>query len=253
VVQESKARRGNKTPAETTALPLRPINQQPCPPTPKTENQNQNQNQNKQNDAQHNSFIPPDGAFDLMTYRLSLAIKPLVTLDVQVERPSRSRVEYSVRARSHYKERSTATNVEIALPLPADCTAPVCRASQGAAVYVPERSSLVWSVKQLPGGREITLRCHFNLPSVEADDGGASGGGGGGARGGGGGGGGGGLAARAGFAGARMPPAKVTLELPYYTASGLVVRYLRVVEKSGYQALPWVRYITSSTAEFRMI
>jgi AP-1 complex subunit mu len=88
------------------------------------------------------------------------------------------------------------------------------------------------------------LRCHFNLPSVEADGGGGAGAGASG--------GGGSLAARAGFAGARMPPAKVTLELPYYTASGLVVRYLRVVEKSGYQALPWVRYITSSTTEFRL-
>lgn len=186
-----------------------------------------------------------------MTYRLSLAIKPLVSLDVHVERPSRSRVEYTVKARSHYKERSTATNVEITLPLPSDCTAPVCRATQGAAAYVPERSCLVWSVKSFPGGREFMLRCHFNLPSVEAD-GGAGGGGGRGGSAGGGGGGGASLAARAGFPGARMPPAKVTLELPYYTASGLVVRYLRVVEKSGYQALPWVRYITSSTTEFRI-
>jgi AP-1 complex subunit mu len=186
-----------------------------------------------------------------MSYRLSSpSIKPLVTLDVQVDRPSRSRVEYSVRARSHFKERSTASNVEMSLPLPADCTAPVCRATQGAAVYVPERSCLVWTVKHFPGGREFLLRCHFNLPSVEAEAGGGGGGGGGGGKALGGGGG--GLAARAGFAGARMPPAKVTLELPYYTASGLVVRYLRVVEKSGYQALPWVRYITSSTTEFRL-
>jgi AP-1 complex subunit mu len=190
-----------------------------------------------------------------MSYRLSSpSIKPLVTLDVQVDRPSRSRVEYSVRARSHFKERSTASNVCVTLPLPADCTAPVCRATQGAAVYVPERSCLVWTVKHFPGGREFLLRCHFNLPSVEAEAAGGPGGAGGkkGSGLGGAAAGGGGLAARAGFAGARMPPAKVTLELPYYTASGLVVRYLRVVEKSGYQALPWVRYITSSTTEFRI-
>ena len=28
--------------------------------------------------------------------------------------------------------------------------------------------------------------------------------------------------------------------------SGVTVRYLKIIEKSGYQALPWVRYITQS-------
>ena len=32
--------------------------------------------------------------------------------------------------------------------------------------------------------------------------------------------------------------------MPYYTVSGLQVRYLKVVEKSGYQSFPWVRYMT---------
>jgi hypothetical protein len=27
--------------------------------------------------------------------------------------------------------------------------------------------------------------------------------------------------------------------------SGIQVRYLKIVEKSGYQALPWVRYVAS--------
>lgn len=29
----------------------------------------------------------------------------------------------------------------------------------------------------------------------------------------------------------------------------LQVRYLKIIEKSGYQALPWVRYITQSGGE----
>ena len=35
-------------------------------------------------------------------------------------------------------------------------------------------------------------------------------------------------------------------EIPYFTISGLQVRYLKILEKSGYQALPWVRYITQN-------
>jgi len=39
-------------------------------------------------------------------------------------------------------------------------------------------------------------------------------------------------------------PIQLKFEVPYFTVSGMQVRYLKVVEKSGYQALPWVRYIT---------
>ena len=31
--------------------------------------------------------------------------------------------------------------------------------------------------------------------------------------------------------------------------SGVQVRYLKIIEKSGYQALPWVRYITQNGGE----
>lgn len=35
-------------------------------------------------------------------------------------------------------------------------------------------------------------------------------------------------------------------QVPYFTVSGIQVRYLKIIEKSGYQALPWVRYITQN-------
>ena len=77
------------------------------------------------------------------------------------------------------------------------------------------------------------MRAHFGLPSVEAED----------------------------MEG--KPPIKVKFEIPYFTTSGiqvvkkefrdlnvwsnkLQVRYLKIIEKSGYQALPWVRYITQN-------
>ncbi|RYE83344.1 MAG: hypothetical protein EOO65_04115 [Methanosarcinales archaeon] len=39
---------------------------------------------------------------------------------------------------------------------------------------------------------------------------------------------------------------QVKFEIPYFTVSGIQVRYLKILEKSGYQALPWVRYITQN-------
>lgn len=44
----------------------------------------------------------------------------------------------------------------------------------------------------------------------------------------------------------KKKPISVKFEIPYYTTSGIQVRYLKIIEKSGYQALPWVRYITQN-------
>jgi AP-1 complex subunit mu len=47
-------------------------------------------------------------------------------------------------------------------------------------------------------------------------------------------------------------PITVKFEIPYFTVSGIQVRYLKIVEKSGYQALPWVRYITQNGDDYSL-
>jgi AP-1 complex subunit mu len=44
----------------------------------------------------------------------------------------------------------------------------------------------------------------------------------------------------------KRPPISIKFDIPYFTVSGIQVRYLKVVDKSGYQAFPWVRYITQN-------
>ena len=36
----------------------------------------------------------------------------------------------------------------------------------------------------------------------------------------------------------------VSFEIPYFTVSGFQVRFMKIVDKSGYEAVPWVRYFT---------
>jgi len=48
---------------------------------------------------------------------------------------------------------STATNVEIEVPVPSDATNPNIRTSMGSAAYAPERDAMVWKVKSFPGGK----------------------------------------------------------------------------------------------------
>jgi AP-1 complex subunit mu len=63
-------------------------------------------------------------------------------------------------------------------------------------MYVPEKEGLIWKIKNFPGGKEFMLRCKFGLPSVAAEE----------------------------ESHGRMPPIRVTFEIPYFTVSGIQVR-----------------------------
>ena len=80
------------------------------------------------------------------------------------------------------------------------------------------------------------MRAELGLPSVRGDDekGGGMMGGFGGSMGGVGG-------------GKAKRPINVKFEIPYFTVSGIQVRYLKIVEKSGYQAL---RELRGGTKDF---
>ena len=73
-------------------------------------------------------------------------------------------------AKSQFKQRSTANNVEILIPVPADADSPEFKASAGSVKYRPEKSAVVWSMKQFPGGKEVILQAHFNLPSITSGE-----------------------------------------------------------------------------------
>ncbi|KAK3575325.1 hypothetical protein QTP86_024738 [Hemibagrus guttatus] len=162
------------------------------------------------------SFIPPDGESELMSYRINTHVKPLIWIESVIERFSHSRVEIMVKAKGQFKKQSVANNVEVRVPVPSDADSPKFKTSTGHAKYVPEKNLVVWTIKSFPGGKEFLMRAHFGLPSVENNE----------------------------MEG--KPPITVKFEIPYFTVSGIQVRYMKIIEKSGYQALPWVRYITQS-------
>merc|ERR1711937_520601 len=162
------------------------------------------------------SFIPPDGEFERMSYRLSTQVRPLIWIEAVVEPHSHSRIEYMIKAKSQFKQRSCANNVEILIPVPPDASPPSFKTSIGSVKYAPEKDAIIWSIKQFQGGKEYLMRAHFGLPSVQNEEDG------------------------------QKPPISVKFEIPYFTVSGIQVRYLKIIERSGYQALPWVRYITQN-------
>lgn len=174
------------------------------------------------------SFIPPDGEFDLMTYRLNTHVKPLIWVEAVVEPHKNSRIEYMIKTKSQFKSRSVANNVEIIVPVPPDVDSPSFKSSVGHVTYLPDKDALVWNIKQFHGGREYLMRAHFGLPSISASDVDPE--------------------AKKKGENAWKAPIQVNFEIPYFTVSGIQVRYLKIIEKSGYQALPWVRYITANVS-----
>lgn len=163
------------------------------------------------------SFVPPDGDFELLSYRLTTSnIKPLFWIEAIVENHAHSRIEYLIKVKSQFKVRSVANDVLIKIPVPPNADSPKFRQSIGTVVYAPDEDAIVWQIKQFTGGKEYLMRAHFGLPSVTEDE-----------------------------ETNTRPPITISFEIPYFTVSGIQVRYLKILERTErYTALPWVRYIT---------
>lgn len=201
------------------------------------------------------SFIPPDGKFELMSYRLNLANaeedhreeeeglkvrnyaarnRPLILVTTDVEKKSNTRMLISVKLKSQFRKRSTANDVEVFVPVPPDATSPRFRATAGTVVYMPERNAIRWKIKQLQGGgKEFSMKAEISV-SRTAEEGES-------------------LSELLHLSNNPQSqiPVQVTFEIPYYSMSGLQVRYLKVNEPTlKYRSLPWVRYITKNGDDY---
>ena len=161
-------------------------------------------------------FIPPDGEFELMSYRLDMQIKPLISVKITINTISETRIEYIAKAKTNFKNRSVANNVSIYIPVPLDIQNATFKTTSGSVVYLSDREDLLWFIKRFEGQTELDMNCSFQVPTVRIDD----------------------------TTKHLKRPIQVSFEIPYFTVSGFQVRYMKIVEKSGYEAVPWVRYFT---------
>jgi AP-1 complex subunit mu len=121
-----------------------------------------------------------------------------------VEPHSNSRIEYMIKAKSQFKSRSIANNVEIIIPVPSDVDSPSFKCSIGTVVYLPDRDCVVWSIKQFNGSREYLMRAHFGLPSISAEE-----------------------------PEHWRAPIEVQFEIPYFTVSGIQVKKKKKRRRKG--------------------
>ena len=114
------------------------------------------------------TFIPPDGEFTLMSYRLSSSqflMKPLILVNCKTKVHKHSRIEVCVQSR-HKSKKSTANNVEVVIPIPEDADTPKFSPEYGSVKWIPEKSCLIWKLKTFPGGKQFSMRAELGLPAV---------------------------------------------------------------------------------------
>mmetsp|Transcript_4182 Transcript_4182/g.10779 ORF Transcript_4182/g.10779 Transcript_4182/m.10779 type:complete len:124 (-) Transcript_4182:200-571(-) len=109
-----------------------------------------------------------------------------------------------------------ATSVLIKIPLPKNTAQVHVNAAAGKAKYESDQAAIMWRLRRFPGDTEYSLSGEVEVIAGVNDK-----------------------------AWSR-PPITMDFQVPMFAASGLHVRFLKVFEKSNYQTVKWVRYITKA-------
>jgi len=185
------------------------------------------------------TFVPPDGVFELMQYRITENIQcPFKIMPVLQDR-GRNRFEILVKLKSLFENNIYATHVVLTIPVPkSTARVNVQSATHGKAKYEEGSSvasssgninsagnvsnhnggNLVWRIRRFSGGSESILLADVEVSTTEDNP-------------------------RQNWS---KPPISLDFQLPMFTATGLRVRFLRVHEKSNYRPVKWIRYITKA-------
>ncbi|KIK06101.1 hypothetical protein K443DRAFT_674665 [Laccaria amethystina LaAM-08-1] len=168
------------------------------------------------------SFIPPDGEFELMRYRSTSNVKLPLRIIPTVTEMGTSQVSYTITVKANFGNKLSATNVVLRIPTPLNTTTVDCKVLSGKAKYAPSENVVVWKLARIQGGQECTLTAAATLTSTTTRQ----------------------VWAR--------PPIDVDFQVLMFTASGLIVRFLKVFEKSNYQSIKWVRYLTKASGSYQI-
>ncbi|KAJ4811574.1 AP-2 complex subunit mu [Rhynchospora pubera] len=161
------------------------------------------------------SFVPPDGEFELMKYRITEGVNLPFRVLPTIKELGRTRMEVNVKVKSVFGAKIFALGVVVKVPVPKQTAKTSFQVTSGKAKYNASIDSIVWKIRKFPGQTEATMSAEVELISTMVEK-----------------------------KSATRPPIQMEFQVPMFTASGLRVRFLKVWEKSGYNTVEWVRYIT---------
>uniref|UniRef100_A0A7S0S210 MHD domain-containing protein n=1 Tax=Chlamydomonas leiostraca TaxID=1034604 RepID=A0A7S0S210_9CHLO len=167
------------------------------------------------------TFVPPDGEFELMRYRcqdnINLPFKVLCVINEM----AKTRLECTVTVKSSFSSKLYATNVVLLVPVPDNTSKANILVTSGKAKYDATRKALVWKVGRFQGEAEHTLRAEVMVMATTRTD-------------------------KKPWV---KPPIAMQFQVPMFSASGLRVSYLQIVERkqgSAYKVDKWVRKMVRS-------
>jgi len=172
------------------------------------------------------NFVPPDGEFVLMNYRITGDFVAPFRLYPMIEESGASQVDVVVKVRADLPPNNYGVNVQVMIPVPTRCNGVSMKLDTGAAAagqsteYRAKDNKVLWNVKKFHGGAEHTIRIKIDLkdpmsPAVRREIG----------------------------------PVSITFEVPMFNASNLQVKYLRIVDQHRtINPQRWVRYVTQSAS-----
>jgi AP-4 complex subunit mu-1 len=172
------------------------------------------------------SFIPPDGEFVVLNYRITGEFTSPFRIFPSIEEPEPNKLEITLLIRADMPSNHFGANVMVELPLPKAAVSASCNlisapgTGHATAEYLQSEGKIVWTMKKFIGGSEQTMRARVTLDrpcttSIQREIG----------------------------------PINMCFEIPMFNVSNVQVRYLRVAENMvGYTPYRWVRYVTQSSS-----
>jgi AP-4 complex subunit mu-1 len=169
-------------------------------------------------------FLPPDGEFALLNYRVTTDFRVPFKIYPMIEEPGQYKLDITLVIRADIPEGNYGSNIVVRMAVPrstVSATAEVIGEFPGAnAEYSGQEKKLVWSIRKLNGGSELILKGRITLDQLVTAS-----------------------------HKKELGPVSMAFEIPMYNVSNLQVRYLRISEThKSYNPYRWVRYITQSSS-----
>lgn len=182
------------------------------------------------------SFIPPDGEYELMRYRITKDISFPFRIIPLVREVGRTKMEVKVVLKSNFKPSLIGQKIEVKIPTPLNTSGVQLICMKGKAKYKASENAIVWRfvfvcdlpklklliyfrIKRMAGMKETQLSAEIELLMTDTKK------------------------------KWNRPPISMNFEVPF-APSGLKVRYLKVFESklnyNDHDVIKWVRYIGRS-------
>ncbi|GEQ69153.1 hypothetical protein JCM33374_g2824 [Metschnikowia sp. JCM 33374] len=156
-------------------------------------------------------FVPPDGTFQLMSYRISDTFALPFDIIPQVIEDDNS-ISLKIRMSSNFSSKAAATGVVLKITIPQGVTKKATSCSNGKAKFDAQENAILWKFSKFYGESEHLLSVDFQVPAATT--------------------------------GWFKPKITLDFNMDTHSASGLQVKFLKVVEKSNYRTVKWVKYGT---------